>query len=343
VRGFALGVGLTNSCNLSCAHCYRATGTDALRADDVLAAADAIPTRAVNFGTGENGLHPDFARLVRELAARGVAVSVTTNGFSAKALDDHELRLLSDVEFSIDYPTEEAHDAARGAGNWALIEEQMARCRGLGIRATIVAVLMSTNYRAMPSLARLAGAREALLRVNVYQAVRGNAFALSYDQFWEAWRSLLEAADLVTCGEPILRAMLDIPRAPGAGCGVETVRVTPRGAVVPCVYGGDAELKLEDVLRLGPSVVQDPSFKRLETVPAACTSCPHLATCGGGCASRRLLKGGLDRPDEFCPLVRGKRVELRARVDEGRRVLPKASSACTTILRAREDVDGARV
>jgi MoaA/NifB/PqqE/SkfB family radical SAM enzyme len=37
-NGTALGVGLTNACNLSCAHCYRATGEDALDVDAMLAA-----------------------------------------------------------------------------------------------------------------------------------------------------------------------------------------------------------------------------------------------------------------------------------------------------------------
>jgi radical SAM protein with 4Fe4S-binding SPASM domain len=334
-RAFALGVGLTNACNLSCAHCYRTPSADALRIEDVLAAVDALPVRAVNFGTGESALHPGFPALVAELAGRGIAVTVTTNGHSARALPDEVLALLRDVELSIDYPTEAEHDAARGAGNWALIAEQMSRCAALGVPATIVAVLMAQNRRALPDLARLAAARGAALRINVYQAVRGDAAALSYDEFWEAWGALLGEVELVVCGEPILRAVLGIPRAPGAGCGVETVRVTPRGAVIPCVYGGDAELRLEDLQRLGPAVVDAPSFQRLREVPAACAGCPHVETCGGGCASRRILRGGLDRPDEFCPFVRGRAVALPLVEAAPGRAMPKASSACTTIVRAR--------
>ncbi len=332
---FALGIGLTNACNLSCAHCYRATGTDALSREEVIRATLAVPTRAVNFGTGENGLHPDLPWLVRDLTSRGIAVTMTTNGFSSEVLSDDVLRLFQDVELSIDYPTREAHDEARGAGNWDLIERQMARLRALGVPATIVSVLMSTNYRALPDLARLAADRGATLRVNVFQSVRGDAFALTYDQFWEAWRRLFEVADLVTCGEPILRAVLGIPRAPGAGCGVETVRVTPRGAVVPCVYGSDAALRLEDLERDGVGVVEHESFKRLRVVPDACRACPHVDTCGGGCASRRVLRGDLDRPDEYCPFVRGEAASLEATLAQVGRAMPKASSACTTIVRLR--------
>jgi radical SAM protein with 4Fe4S-binding SPASM domain len=303
----------------------------------VLAAVDALPTRAVNFGTGENGLHPRFADVVEALCSRGIAVTMTTNGLSARVLPDATLAKFRDVEFSIDYPSEVEHDAARGPGNWKLVEEQMARCRALGVGTCVVAVMMSTNYRALPALAKLAGERGALLRVNVYQAVRVDAFSLTFEQFWEGWRGLLAVTDLVACGEPLLRAVLGLPRMPGAGCGAETVRLTPRGAVVPCVYSEDAAMSLDDLRRLGPRVIGDPLFESLRALPDACRTCPQVDTCRGGCASRRALKSGLARQDEFCPFVRGTPVELGpARIVGSGRSLPKASSACTTIVRWTE-------
>jgi radical SAM protein with 4Fe4S-binding SPASM domain len=334
-RRFALGVGLTNACNLDCNHCYRSTGSDSLQVDDVLAAVSSLPTRAVNLGTGENGLHPDLPLLVRELSRREVAVTMTTNGYSSEILSDDVLSLFRDVEFSIDYPTESAHDEARGAGNWALIEREMARCRGLGVSVAIVSVLMATNHRALRALAALARARDATLRVNVYQAVRGNALSLGYDQFWEAFADLLGAGELVACGEPIVRAVLGIPRARGAGCGVETVRITPRGAVLPCVYQADDALGLADLQRLGPAIVEHATFRGLDVLPEPCRACPQVETCGGGCPSRRRLRGGLHLPDEYCPFVRGKALPLLRGGGTGGSDVPKASSACTTIVRPR--------
>ena len=61
----------------------------------------------------------------------------------------------------------------------------------------------------------------------------------------------------------ILRAVLELPAAPDAGCGAQTIRVTPRGAVVPCVYGSDAELGLEDLRRMGEAIVHSDPFTRL--------------------------------------------------------------------------------
>ena len=334
-RTFALGVGLTNACNLACAHCYRATGGDALDVDAVLAAADALPTRAVNFGTGENGLHPALPRAIRELVKRGIAVTMTTNGYSARVLSDEVLASMRDVEFSIDYPYRDTHDAARGAGNWNLVEEQMARCRRLGVSTTIISVLMADNACALPALARLAGERGALLRVNVYQPVRDPLRAVGYAEFWDAWRALFAMADLVSCGEPVLRAVLGMPPSAGAGCGVQTVRITPRGAVVPCVYGGDAELRIAELCRIGESVVEHDSFKRLRVIPERCRTCAQVDTCRGGCASRRTLRGSLDLADEYCPILRGDDVRLEVHHADLGRAVPKAASACTVVVRPR--------
>jgi radical SAM protein with 4Fe4S-binding SPASM domain len=331
---FAIGIGLTNACNLSCEHCYRSTGTDALTKGQVLAALDAVPARSVNFGTGENGLHPDFSDLVETITDRGIAVTMTTNGHSAEVLSDERLGRFRDVEFSIDFPSRDAHNAARGDGNWELIADQMQRCQRLGVSTTLTSVIMPTNFEAMPALLELAGERDALLRVNVYQAVRRDLFSLTFDQFWRAFALLCEHGDLITCGEPIVRAVLGMERTPGSGCGVETIRVTPRGSVLPCVYGGDGTLTLEDLSRLGSRVLETPQFAR-PPLPLACAACPQRDTCGGGCASRRALRGTLEEPDAYCPFVLGRPVSLTARKAPERRALPKASSACTTIFRSR--------
>ena len=60
-NAFSVGLGLTNECDLACAHCYRDTGRiDRLSLDDVRRVCENVPVRSVNLGTGENGLHPEF-------------------------------------------------------------------------------------------------------------------------------------------------------------------------------------------------------------------------------------------------------------------------------------------
>jgi len=329
--GFAVGLGLTNDCNLACAHCYRDTERlDHLSLSDVRRVADRLPIRAVNLGTGENALHPEFREILCELRARGIVTTLTSNGHSAAVLDDDELGWLHDLELSLDFPTEAEQDAWRGPGNWRLVLEQTERAQRLGIAVTIVAVMMRTNYDRLPALARLAIARGAAFRVNVYQAVKTDAFSLSYDEFWSGFRLLLEAAPLAACTEPIVRAVLAVGERAG-GCGSTTVRVTPRGEVLPCVYWPKRSLSLADLDILGPSIVRSPAFTELDALPDVCRACPLVEVCHGGCPSRRLLRGRLDRPDEFCPFVKGRPLPILAAHAGSRREFPKAGSACTTV------------
>ena len=97
-RRFALGLGLTNECNLACSFCYRdPTRLDRLSLEQVRAVMKSLPVRSVNLGTGENGMHPDFAEFVDYLRSEPIKLTITSNGYSIAALDDAEVRAFHDV------------------------------------------------------------------------------------------------------------------------------------------------------------------------------------------------------------------------------------------------------
>ena len=165
-----------------------------------------------------------------------------------------ELRAFHDIEFSLDYPTQAEQDAQRGAGNWALIHQQAERCRKLDIPVTIIAVMMKSNHLRLADVARVAKQFDAPLRVNVYQAVRSDIYALSYEEYWEGFRRLFEETDVIAIGEPLVRAMAGLPPLQG-GCGVTTVRVTPRGTTQPCVYWPGSGEPLSDLISAGVDIL----------------------------------------------------------------------------------------
>jgi radical SAM protein with 4Fe4S-binding SPASM domain len=330
---FSLGVGLTNTCDLACAHCYRDTDrVDHLTLTEVTGVCDALPVRSINLGTGENGLHPDYETIVAALAARGVKLSLTSNGFTIERSSDETLGRFREVEVSLDFPTEAEQDAFRGRGNWKRVMAAVARAAGLGITVTVLTVMMRTNYRRLPEIAAVAFALGALYRVNVYQPVKTDAFTLSYEEFWDGFRRLLADTRLVSTTEPILNAVLGGPFKNGSGCGRQTIRITPRGDVVPCVYWTKSDLRLSDLAGAGAAgVLGSPQFTRVRQVPEACRGCPFVETCHGGCAGRRELAGGVEQPDPYCPLVRGRTVDLDWAPAASRELL-KTGSACTTVV-----------
>jgi len=153
---FALGLGLTNECNLACAFCYRDPArVDRLGLEQVRAIMESLPVRSVNLGTGENGMHPQFREILAYLRTLPVKVTITSNGHSAAVLTDDELRAFHNIEFSLDYASEAEQDAQRGPGNWALIHHQAERCLGLGVPVTFIAVMMKSNYMRLAEVARV--------------------------------------------------------------------------------------------------------------------------------------------------------------------------------------------
>ena len=333
VTGLSVGVGLTNACDLACAHCYRETERiDQLTPAQVESICDGLPVRSINLGTGENGLHPEYAAIVRTLRGRGVKLSLTSNGFTVDCSSDETLGSFSEVEVSIDFPTEAEQDAFRGRGNWARVMAAIERLGRLGVTVTVLSVMMKTNYRRLPEIARVAFGAGANYRVNVYQPVKTDAFTLTYEEFWTGFGRLLAATRLVSTTEPILNAMLGAPFKHGTGCGRRTVRVSPRADIIPCVYWGRSDVRIQDLPALGAEgVLGSPEFARVRTVPEVCRGCAFVDTCQGGCAGRRELAGGVERADPYCPLIRGKTVDLEWTPAE-RRELLKTGSACTTVL-----------
>ena len=333
--GISLGLGLTNECNLSCAFCYRdPTRADRLSLDQVKLVMECLAVRAVNLGTGENGMHPEFKDILAYLRTRSAKLTITSNGHSVAVLEDDDLRAFHDIEFSLDYPTEAEQDAQRGAGNWELIQQQAKRCARLRVPVTIIAVMMKANYLRLAEVARVAKRFDAPLRVNVYQAVQSDLYALTYEEYWQGFRNLLERTDVIAIGEPLVRAMAGLPPLEG-GCGVNTVRVTPRGTTQPCVYWPGAGESLGDLISLKSKILNSAPFVQARALPEACQPCEFREVCHGGCAGRRRLQSALSQPDSYCPIIRGENQRLEIRM-AANRDLPKFGSSCTTVVIARE-------
>jgi radical SAM protein with 4Fe4S-binding SPASM domain len=285
-----------------------------------------------NMGTGENWLHPQFAEIVAYLVERGIKMSMASNGYSLNQMPISLLRQFHDVEVSVDFATARGQDAFRGEGNWDCVMAAIDRCHAHGLEVTILATLMNSNYDQMDGLVAVARDAGTNLRVNVYQPVGQDGFLLSYEQFWEAYRRLFDAGRLLSTSEPIVNAMLGLDSLVGSPCGRHSIRFTPRRYITPCVYWPQPDLTLADLDGLtAEKILESDQFQRSRHVPNACRDCPHVASCGGGCASRRTLLGQPNQPDIYCPLARDETIDL-AFTPAPEKDLPRGSNVCTTII-----------
>ncbi len=165
---------------------------------------------------------------------------------------------------------------------------------------------MNINYKGIPQLLEKVAEEGCNLRVNVFKPVPKAGiyeYRLSFEEFWEAVYLLFTHGNLISCSEPIVNAMLDIPSAvPKSPCGSNSIRIHPNGTVSPCVYLTDSQVHIDSIEGSFEAALESEPFKRMATIPEFCETCEKIDACGGGCASRRHLNGGLDKPDEYCPL-----------------------------------------
>jgi MoaA/NifB/PqqE/SkfB family radical SAM enzyme len=328
--GYSVGIGLTNDCNLTCAHCYRDTERiTSLSLEQVRQICQALPVASMGMGTGENGLHPEFIPIVEYLHSRGIRLSIASNGYSLTTIPDEILSNFQDVEVSIDYPTQHEQDAWRGEGNWALVHQAIDRCHRSGTEVSILATMMSTNFAQMDRMVRLAHQDGVNLRVNAYQPVKTDRYRLEYADFWEGYRRLFAEGLVIACSEPVVRAVMGLGEVQSP-CGQRSIRINPRGQVIPCVYW-PIDLgplpELEDLYRLGSKVMEDGWFMAARDVPSSASDCP----CQGGCASRRALNQKLDAHDDYCPWVHDEDIQLSWQPAPAKDLM-RAGNVCTTIV-----------
>jgi radical SAM protein with 4Fe4S-binding SPASM domain len=293
-----VGIGLTNLCNLNCDHCYsRKMAERSISLNDANKIILSFPfLESVNFGTGESILNDNFEKIIDLFYSKGIRLAITSNGLSIKKMRRETLVKFDDVDISIDFPERERHDQWRkkkGLFKDAILA--IKRCKKLNINVSIVTVLMSNNYSYFSKFKRLIDKYDINLRINLYKPVNKDEFTPSYEQFWEAIKSISENFKVVSCSEPILSLFWD-ENMNGSKCG-NSMRIHPDGEVSSCVYvkNRDSHQKFN-------------ADKKV--LPEFCKKCKVLNKCMGGCYGRRITENRQKLPDSFCPFFNKKKMPI---------------------------------
>jgi MoaA/NifB/PqqE/SkfB family radical SAM enzyme len=107
--------------------------------------------------------------------------------------------------FSLDYPTAAEQDRQRGPETGVSSMNKPHVAASLGVSVTFIAVMMRSNFDRLAEIADIVKAYDAPLRINVYQSVRSDAFALTYDEYWRDLRHCLPAPMLSRSGSRLVR------------------------------------------------------------------------------------------------------------------------------------------
>ncbi len=310
--GYSIGVGLTSACPFSCTHCYSGAGRNPVDLDPsrLFRFMDSFQVSAINLGTGESCMHPQFLPVVNEILDRGVPLALTTAGPSLSALPDSALVRLHDVDLSLDYPVASLHDAVRAPGAFDMVLGGVRRCRELGVTVSLAMCLMKNNAEHMEGMCRLARGLGVSLRVNVYKPVFSDDPKPPFGVFWNAISAFFRETAAVSCSEPVVNAALAYHGNPcssaGSPCGIHGFRISPAGEVLPCVYWGSTGISMERIIAEPELLEVCGATCHGAALPAECEDCPWRSVCVGGCAGRRYYTG-LSGPDEYCFHLRGVR------------------------------------
>lgn len=332
MTSYSVGIGITNRCNLNCAHCYsREANPYDLTYQQFVELVDRVPIHSVNFGTGESALHPDFVKILDLLSERNIKFSITSNGYTTMSLPDHILKKIHDVDISVDYGFEVENDTFRSKGSFQNAINSIKRLKSLGVEVSLVSCMTNKNFSEFGNLFEIVKSFDINLRVNIYKPVHNTNLSLSYDQFWNGIQYLFSYGELIACSEPVVNTVIQDRRIRiGCNCGKGSFRVKPSGEIVPCVYWGESTLKIEDIS--SETIEADQQFKILRTIPEFCRDCEFLEFCEGGCGGRRYYND-ITQPDPYCyKYQKREKPELKATFAESKDLI-HANYLCTIIMK----------
>lgn len=327
-----IGWTVGNHCNARCGHCYswkvRKDSREFLTRDDVDRVVEqlrSIHIQTVNLGGNEpvythgpvirNSILP---YIIRSLHEADIPVGLTTNGVSFTWLDEQHpevLRMINDIDFSLDSPYAHEHDLNRGGKLWRLTVDAIQRSVEIGIDCSIIACGMRANFdrsnlEAYLALSKLLGSE---MRINTLKPVEPVLIDQmpTARQFYEGFAFLMGNSSCVTLGESCLTAFTGTGTS-GCPCGVSSFRINAktrdgRIPINPCVYAHEfaaGDLLQEDILDIVTSEPFQRFAARRHELPQACkdADCAYLETCRGGCTARTMLStGSMDARDPYCP------------------------------------------
>ena len=162
-------VELTNICNLHCSYC--------LRDDDALyhqpanflspeflnkvfsQAREVMEVTSVVFTGGEPTLHPGFERILEVCEENGLTCSFVTNGWHFEKIWPTVLahrNSITHIAFSLDGPTQQAHDAWRGEGSFVRVVRAFSRCFAANIPFVVKVGIRRDTIEQLEQLAMFA-------------------------------------------------------------------------------------------------------------------------------------------------------------------------------------------
>lgn len=327
----AIGVEITNRCNLTCRHCFNHSGEGALQelSLPVLIGIfeqirDMGQTR-VRISGGEPTLHTDFAQVVLEAERHGLEVSINSHGLYAPSTRAQLIDLpIALFIISLD-GLRTANDMIRGKGVFDRVKEAILWLRASNRNVVLGVHLRRSNIDDVPGLFALAAELDVALKFSPVRPIGRARTNLDGEILTSS--DLYHAVQTITHLRPMypeLSISTDFDILQPASCTILTGALPPAraccpagrtmlninydGYVYPCAFlvtgrrefaaGHIGEANLPDIWH------NSPVFQPFRTLikDVQCQRCfAYGQTCTGGClAMSYFMTGRLESHDPTC-------------------------------------------
>jgi radical SAM protein with 4Fe4S-binding SPASM domain len=313
-RPRTIGWEITNQCNLTCVHCFTASGKrphDELTMEEcrrVLDSMAGIGVDTIGWTGGEPLLRENLEELTVYARGRGIGSTITTNGV---LLDEERARRLRDagmraVQVSLDGSTAELNRRIRNStpGEFDRIIDAIRICKRLNLRvhlATLISLETLADAREMVKLGKREGV-DAIRFCGFAPVGRGKrdqvrsrlGIAGRLDGLMEFIREAQDDDEIVMSFDVGFGPVPPDYEFHVCTAGIETFYLKSNGDVYPCTalmapqfrVGNVRENPLEQIWEM-PGMWAHSLFPR-EKIQGVCRGCDNFANCRGACRGATL-------------------------------------------------------
>ena len=164
-KNLGLVIGLTDKCNLRCAHCLRQPSLN--KCDDlpldllekILLEGKKMGIRHINLTGGEVGLHSDFDKAIDLITKNQYTFSIVSNGqkieYYKNMINTYQNQVLKFIAVSIDGATQNTHENIRG-GDFENACNSLRLFKKMNYYTKLIHCVHKNNYDEFDELIKLA-------------------------------------------------------------------------------------------------------------------------------------------------------------------------------------------
>lgn len=306
---------LTSICNAHCHYCYNHSGAHGRHMDSsllnrLLDELIALKIQSITFSGGEPSLHPEFLQVIDRSVRQNIETNVITNGWFADNEKYIKALMNCNVQFSLDHVCAEKHDAVKGSGNYAAVEQAIRSLaqRGHSGSRILRVNLVKENIDALEDFIQL-GQRWGVTEVDfrfLHRLGRNDSYDghIDFNETPSLAETIIKKLENLSSSLPEGSPAITYSGClPAFSCNFLSVsenkimcmtRITPEGEVFPCQYfsapyfslGQFGQSSLTEIVNSNRfrDLVELIHHRRVNN--ASCNVCVWQKLCWKGCPAK---------------------------------------------------------